>query len=102
MAGKSVTREELMEAVRQQLGLSRVESAELVQQVLEKICATLAAGETVKLSGFGTFTVREKGQRVGRNPTTGVEVSKKETSFGVEPNGVPFWRLDTRRSLVRV
>jgi integration host factor subunit alpha len=74
MVGKNVTREELMEAVRQQLGFSRVESAELVQQVLEKICATLAACETVKLSGFGTLSVRDKGKRVGRNPKTGVEV----------------------------
>ncbi|PVE24041.1 integration host factor subunit alpha [Microvirga sp. KLBC 81] len=74
MVGKNVTREELMEAVRQQLGLSRAESTEMVQQVLEGICATLAAGETMKLSGFGTFTAREKGQRVGRNPKTGVEV----------------------------
>jgi integration host factor subunit alpha len=74
MTGKNVTREELMEVVRQQLGLSRVGSSEMVQQVLEKICAILAAGESMKLSGFGTFTVREKSQRVGRNPKTGVEV----------------------------
>ncbi|KLK93026.1 integration host factor subunit alpha [Microvirga vignae] len=73
MAGKNVTRVELMEAVRQQLGLSRAESTELVGQVLREICDTLAADKTVKLSGFGTFTVREKGLRVGRNPKTGVE-----------------------------
>jgi len=74
MTGENVTREELMKTVRQQLGLFRGEAAALVGQVLEEICATLAAGKTMKLSGFGTFTIREEGQRIGRNPKTGVEV----------------------------
>lgn len=70
MAGKGVTRQDLAEAVYQKVGLSRAGSSEMVQQVLAEICDTLAAGETVKLSGFGTFTVRRKGARVGRNPRT--------------------------------
>ena len=72
--GKTVTRADLSEIVYQRVGLSRTESAELVQSVLEEICDAAARGETVKLSGFGSFVVRSKGERVGRNPKTGVEV----------------------------
>ncbi|MCB5176877.1 MULTISPECIES: integration host factor subunit alpha [Microvirga] len=74
MAGKTVTRADLSEAVYQKVGLSRTESAELVERVLAEICDCLANGETVKLSSFGSFIVRSKGERVGRNPKTGVEV----------------------------
>ena len=74
MTGKTVTRADLSEAVYQKVGLSRTESAELVERVLGEICDSLAAGETVKLSSFGSFIVRSKGERVGRNPKTGVEV----------------------------
>jgi integration host factor subunit alpha len=74
MASKTVTRADLGEAVYQKVGLSRAESARLVERVLGEICDSLAAGETVKLSGFGTFMVRNKGERLGRNPKTGVEV----------------------------
>ena len=74
MAGKTVTRVDLSEAVYQKAGLSRAESAKLVEQVLGEIGDSLVAGKTVKLSGFGTFIVRSKGERVGRNPKTGVEV----------------------------
>jgi integration host factor subunit alpha len=74
MAGKTVTRADLSEAVYQKVGLSRTESAELVERVLGEICDSLASGETVKLSSFGSFVVRSKGERVGRNPKTGVEV----------------------------
>jgi integration host factor subunit alpha len=74
MAGRTVTRADLSEAVYQKLGLSRTESAALVERVLEEICAGLANGDTVKLSSFGSFLVRDKGQRIGRNPKTGVEV----------------------------
>jgi integration host factor subunit alpha len=74
MTGKTVTRAELSEAVYRKVGLSRAESAELVEQVLSEIRDTLAAEEDVKLSGFGSFLVRSKGERVGRNPKTGVEV----------------------------
>ncbi|GJD91780.1 MULTISPECIES: integration host factor subunit alpha [Methylobacterium] len=74
MTGKTVTRADLSEAVYQQVGLSRAESAALVETVLTEICTCLAEGETVKLSSFGSFVVRSKGRRVGRNPKTGVEV----------------------------
>src|ERR1051325_9274396 len=74
MAGKTVTRAYLSEAVYQKVGLSRTESADLVESVLSEICNSLAAGETVKLSSFGSFIVRDKGERVGRNPKTGIEV----------------------------
>ena len=74
MAGRTVTRADLSEAVYQKLGLSRTESAALVETVLDEICTALANGQTVKLSSFGSFVVRDKGQRIGRNPKTGVEV----------------------------
>jgi len=74
MAGRTVTRADLCEAVYQRVGLSRTESAELVESVLAEICDSLASGQSVKLSSFGSFLVREKGERVGRNPKTGVEV----------------------------
>jgi integration host factor subunit alpha len=74
----TVTRVNLAEAVYQQVGLSRKESAALVEQVLDEITDRLIAGESVRLSSFGSFSVRHKGQRVGRNPKTGVEVPIKE------------------------
>ena len=74
MAGRTVTRADLSEAVYQKVGLSRTESSALVELVLSEICNCLADGETVKLSSFGSFVVRGKGQRIGRNPKTGVEV----------------------------
>ena len=74
MVSKTVTRTDLSEAVYQKVGLSRAESARLVEQVLGELCDSLTTGEAVKLSGFGTFMVRSKGERVGRNPKTGVEV----------------------------
>ncbi len=74
MAGRTVTRADLSEAVYQKVGLSRTESAGLVEAVLSEICDTLDQGKTVKLSSFGSFVVRDKGERIGRNPKTGVEV----------------------------
>ena len=74
MAGRTVTRADLSEAVYQKIGLSRTESAALVEAVLGEICDCLVQGETVKLSSFGSSLVRDKGQRVGRNPKTGIEV----------------------------
>ncbi|MAI50119.1 MAG: integration host factor subunit alpha [Rhodospirillaceae bacterium] len=74
MADETVTRADLSEAVYQEVGLSRNESAELVESVLSEIADTLTIGETVKISSFGSFSVRQKGQRVGRNPKTGEEV----------------------------
>src|SRR6202046_2765623 len=73
-SGRTVTRADLSEIVYQKIGLSRTESAELVQSVLDEICDAAARGETVQLPGFGSFVVRSKGERVGRNPKTGVEV----------------------------
>jgi integration host factor subunit alpha len=74
MTGKTVTRADLCEAVYQKVGLSRTESATLVELVLKEITDCLERGETVKLSSFGSFVVRKKGQRIGRNPKTGMEV----------------------------
>ena len=74
MAQRTVTRAELSEAVYQRIGLSRSESAALVELVLNEISESLSVGHSVKLSSFGSFLVRDKGQRVGRNPKTGVEV----------------------------
>ena len=70
----TVTRADLTEAVYQEVGLSRNESAQLVESVLEEVASTLAQGEAVKVSSFGTFSVRDKAQRIGRNPKTGEEV----------------------------
>ncbi len=74
MAGQTVTRADLSEAVYQKVGLSRTESASLVEVVLAEVCDSLVRGDTVKLSSFGSFVVRDKGERVGRNPKTGIEV----------------------------
>jgi integration host factor subunit alpha len=69
-----VTRADLIEAVYRRVGLSRSEAARLVELVFKEITACLAGGEPVKLSSFGSFVVRSKGPRTGRNPKTGVEV----------------------------
>ncbi|HEX4894147.1 MAG TPA: integration host factor subunit alpha [Hyphomicrobiaceae bacterium] len=74
MGGKTLTRADLADAVVRKIGLPRNESQELVELVLDEISSTLSRGEGVKLSSFGSFGVREKGQRVGRNPKTGQEV----------------------------
>ncbi len=71
---QTVTRADLSEAVYQRVGLSRTESAELVEHVLSEMADAITRGETVKLSSFGSFVVRSKGERVGRNPKTGIEV----------------------------
>lgn len=74
MTGHTVTRAELSEAVYQEVGLSRNESADLVETVLNEVAGALVRGEMVKISSFGSFAVRQKGQRIGRNPKTGEEV----------------------------
>ncbi len=74
MAGRTVTRTDLTEAVYQEVGLSRSESAALVESVLDEISDALAGGQQVKVSSFGTFSVRDKARRIGRNPKTGEEV----------------------------
>jgi integration host factor subunit alpha len=72
--GATMTRADLADVVHRNLGLSRAESAGVVERVLHHMCATLAHRKNVKISGFGSFILREKGERVGRNPKTGVEV----------------------------
>jgi integration host factor subunit alpha len=74
MANKTLTRMDLSEAVFREVGLSRNESALLVESVLDGMSDALVAGEQVKISSFGTFSVRDKTARVGRNPKTGEEV----------------------------
>lgn len=81
---KTLTRADLTEAVYRSIGLSRNESATLVEDVLEEMCVSLERGEEVKLSSFGTFSVHGKSERVGRNPKTGVEAtitSRRVLSF---------------------
>ncbi|MBX9731947.1 MAG: integration host factor subunit alpha [Sphingomonas sp.] len=70
----TLTRADLADALHRDVGLSRMDSAKLVEQILDHMSDSLAAGENVKISGFGTFVLRNKGERIGRNPKTGVEV----------------------------
>jgi integration host factor subunit alpha len=74
MAGRTITRADLSESIYREVGLSRNESAELVEAVLNEITEALTREEVVKISSFGSFLVRQKGQRIGRNPKTGEEV----------------------------
>ncbi|MBI4969439.1 MAG: integration host factor subunit alpha [Rhodospirillales bacterium] len=74
MDGKTITRAQLSEAIYEEVGLSRNESAALLETVIEEMSQALSRGDTVKLSSFGSFSVRSKGQRIGRNPKTGQEV----------------------------
>ncbi len=74
MSEKTLTRMDLCEAVFREVGLSRSESAKLVESVLQHVSDALVKGETVKISSFGTFTVRSKAARMGRNPKTGQDV----------------------------
>lgn len=74
MTGRTITRADLADAVYERVGLSRNRSSDLVETVLEEISQSLVSGEAVKISSFGSFSIREKGERIGRNPKTGVEV----------------------------
>lgn len=74
MSGKTTTRADLTDAVHRQLGISRNESASFVERILDEVSQALERGETVKVSSFGTFSVRAKKLRMGRNPKTGEEV----------------------------
>lgn len=74
MGGKTLTRADLAEAVVRKVGLPRNESQDMVERVLGEISQSLAGGEPVKLSSFGSFGIRQKGERIGRNPKTGQEV----------------------------
>jgi integration host factor subunit alpha len=71
---ETLTRADIAELLNKQVGLSRAESAELVEQVLDLVTDALTTGQNVKISGFGTFVLRDKNERVGRNPKTGIEV----------------------------
>jgi integration host factor subunit alpha len=70
----TLTRADLADALHREVGLSRADASRMVEQILRHMCEALANGENVKISGFGSFILRDKGERVGRNPKTGVEV----------------------------
>src|SRR5690606_32544978 len=72
-AAGTLTRADLAESLHREVGLSRADAARLVEQILTHMCEGLSKGENVKISGFGSFILRDKGERVGRNPKTGVE-----------------------------
>jgi integration host factor subunit alpha len=95
--GKTITRVDLCEAVYQKVGLSRTESSTFVEHVLNEIADCLEKGEAVKLSGFGSFKVRKKGQRMGRNPKTGTEVPISPRRVMVfKPSGILKQRIKER------
>ena len=85
MSGNTLTRADLSEAVYREVGLSRNESAALVESILRHVSDALVEGQTVKISSFGAFAVRDKGARIGRNPKTGEEVP-------IEPRRVLVFR----------
>ncbi|MGO9006847.1 MAG: integration host factor subunit alpha [Beijerinckiaceae bacterium] len=92
---RTVTRVDLAEAVYQQVGLSRKESALLVETILGELTSALLTGDSVKLSSFGSFVIRHKGERIGRNPKTGVEVPITERRVLVfKPSNVLKARLN--------
>ncbi|MFO1259543.1 MAG: integration host factor subunit alpha [Sphingomonadaceae bacterium] len=70
----TLTRADLAESLHGKIGLSRAESARMVETILDMMSDALARGENVKISGFGTFVLRDKSERIGRNPKTGIEV----------------------------
>ncbi len=74
MSAGTLTRADLSETIHRKIGLSKSEASDIVEHILACMCGALSDGEQVKLSGFGTFLLRDKGERVGRNPKTGVEV----------------------------
>lgn len=99
MTEKTLTRVDLSEAIHEQVGLSRNESAELVESVLQHISDALTEGEEVKISSFGTFGIRDKAARVGRNPKTKVEAEippRRVLSF--RPSQLMKDRVSSRKS----
>ncbi|MGX7952197.1 integration host factor subunit alpha [Tsuneonella sp. HG249] len=70
----TLTRADLADTINRKLGFSRAESLDLVEAILRHMCQAMSRGENVKISGFGTFVLRDKKERIGRNPKTGVEV----------------------------
>ena len=102
MSGKAVTRADLYQAIYQKVDLSRTQSAALVELVLKEITDCLERGETVKLSSFGLFVVRKKGQRMGRNPKTGEEAPISPRRVVVfKPSEVLKQRINAPRSPFR-
>ncbi|HEX4764673.1 MAG TPA: integration host factor subunit alpha [Lichenihabitans sp.] len=100
---RTITRADLSEAVYQRVGLSRTESSELVEMVLQEMTLALERGETVKLSSFGSFVVRSKGERIGRNPKTGVEVPITPRRVMVfKPSNILKSRINGGRSVTSV
>mgnify|MGYP000594414641 CR=1 FL=1 len=98
MTARTITRAQIGEAVYQEVGLSRNESVELLESVLTQLSDALARGETVKISSFGSFSIRKKGERIGRNPKTGEEVPilpRKVLAF--RPSQVLKNRINERR-----
>lgn len=73
-SGSTLTRADLAETINRKLGLSRAESLDMVEGILKHMCEAMSSGENVKISGFGSFVLRDKKERIGRNPKTGVEV----------------------------
>ncbi|WBQ13877.1 integration host factor subunit alpha [Hyphomonadaceae bacterium BL14] len=99
MGSKTLTRADLADAVNREVGLSRQESAQLVEAVLDMVAETLVDGESVKLSSFGSFVLRDKNGRVGRNPKTGQEVPIEPRRVLVfKPSQVLKDRVDTALS----
>lgn len=70
----TLTRADIAETINRQVGLSRADAAGMIDSILNHMIDAVVAGENVKISGFGTFVLRDKAQRVGRNPKTGIEV----------------------------
>ena len=102
MSGKTVKRSDLYEAVSNKVGLSRNQSATLVELVLKEITYCLERGETVKLSSFGLFVLRKKAQRIGRNPKTGEQVpipSRRVVVF--KPSAILKQRINFRANVVK-
>ncbi len=99
MSTGTVTRADLAEALYREIGLSRTESAQLVESVIDHIIDALLRGETVKLAGFGTFSLRDKRERMGRNPKTGKAVpieARRVLTF--KPSQVMRERVDSALS----
>ncbi|WP_228243458.1 integration host factor subunit alpha [Porphyrobacter sp. GA68] len=70
----TLTRADLADTINRKMGLSRTDSLQLVEAILRHLCESLSNGQNVKISGFGSFILRDKNERIGRNPKTGVEV----------------------------
>lgn len=93
---KTVIRADLAEAIYQKIGLSRNESADIVSVILEEMTATLEEGQSVKISSFGSFSVRSKNERIGRNPKTGTEVPiKPRRVISFRPSHILRGRVNT-------